>query len=114
MTPEQMAAFARWRDLLMQRQGAAPEAQARLGPREHGAYSELRVLDNPLLGPLEQLFAIPGYTLAKQLGVVGGRSPAGLDEMAEGYRGLGRGLLGNLGRLQQYAGGRGLLSQVMP
>ena len=104
--------YDRWRALLMAREGASPEMQAVLGPLEHGAYSEMRVRDRPFLGPVEQLLAIPGYTLAKRLGLMGGRSPAGLDEMAEGYRGLGRGLLGNLVALQ--ALGRGAGPGAMP
>lgn len=89
-------AFERWAALLRERQGAPAARQAALGPREHGAYAELRVRDRPILGPIEQLLAIPGYTAAKGLGLMRGRSGASVDEMAEGYRGVGRGVLQNL------------------
>lgn len=41
-------------------------------------------------------FAIPAYTAAKAVGAVSARSPASFDEMTQGYRGLGEGLLENL------------------
>lgn len=85
-------------DLVRQRDQYPPDhpMQASLGPKEHGAYAELRVRDNPILGPVEQLGAIPGYTAAKLLGLMVGRSPPSIDEMAEAYRGLGRGVYANI------------------
>lgn len=86
----------RWQELYRQREKATKEEQAVLGPREHGAWAEFRVIDNPVYGPIEQLFAIPGYTAAKAVGLLGGRSPASVDELAEAYKGMGRGLISNL------------------
>lgn len=92
-------AYQRWQDLYQQRMQIPPDdpQQQVLGPKEHGAYAEFRVRDKPIYGLLEQMLAIPGYTAAKSAGLMEGWSKPGIDEMAEAYRGLGRGLLGNLG-----------------
>ena len=68
------------------------EEMNRLAAEEHSKYAEFRVTDRPVLGFLEQLFGIPAWTLAKKFGILDGRSDSSLDEMAEGYRGLGRGI----------------------
>jgi len=94
LTEEQRAFYD-----LVQARDAIPKDDPRqnvLGPREHGAYAEMRVRENPVFGLVEQLAAIPGYTAAKYAGLMGGRSKPSLDEMAEGYRGVGRALKKNL------------------
>jgi len=65
--------------------------QSRLGPLEHEAFAREWVKDNPL-ALFSLLAAIPGYSAAKGLGLVKGRSPASLEEMAGGYRGVWQGL----------------------
>lgn len=92
------SAYNRWRELLAQRREPGAEQEV-LGPFEHGAYAESRVREHPLYGVVEQLGAVPGYTLAKALRLQSGRSPASVDEMAEGYRGIGRGVAANIGDL---------------
>lgn len=63
-----------------------------LGPKEHAAYAQYQVARRPVLNTILQLGYIPAYTGAKALGILGGRSDATLDEMAEAYRGVGRGV----------------------
>lgn len=88
------AARDRWRELVFARDRATMAENQALGPREHGAYSEFRTLEKPIYGAIEQLLAIPAYTGAKTLGFLTDErtTPPSLDEMAEGYRGVGRGL----------------------
>lgn len=94
------AARRRAQEAYRAREGVNDQAtQNRLGALEHGAWAESRVREQPLLGVAELLGAIPAYTLAKALRLQGGRSEPGLDELAEGYKGLGRGLGANLGDL---------------
>ena len=84
---------------LLRARGEIPKNDPRqnvLGPKEHGAYAEMRVRKRPIYGLAEQLVAIPGYTAAKYAGLMGGRSRASVDEMAEAYRGVGRALKKNL------------------
>ena len=84
-------AWRRWLALYQQRNQPAAH-HASLGPREHGAFGESLVAQNPLwAAPL--LFATPAYSAAKAAGLLNTRSTASVDEMAEGYRGIGRGLL---------------------
>ena len=80
----------RWMDLVAQRNEPGAN-QAQLGPREHGAYMEHLVAGNPLWA-IPALGMIPGYEAAKAMGMLSGRSPPSLDSMAEGYRGMWRGL----------------------
>lgn len=91
------SSFAQWASLINARNALEPDdpMQNVLGPREHGAYAEMRVDDYPVYGVLEQLLAIPAYTAAKKLGIMGGRSQPSIDEMAEAYRGVGRGIRRN-------------------
>ena len=96
-------ALKRWRDSLMAREGAPAEAQETLGPIEHGLYAESRVREHPIWGPIEQLAAVPGYTAVKKAketaGIRDTRSRPSVHEMAEGYRGIGRGMAANFGDL---------------
>jgi len=88
-------AYERWRQLLMARyqQGAN---QQRLGPREHGAFAESMAREHPVLGPLSMLAAIPAYNAAKGAGLIEGWFDPSVDAMAEGYRGIGRGVKANI------------------
>lgn len=93
-------AYERWRELYMKREEMGPEADhSKIAPLEHGAYAESRVREQPILGPIEQLLAIPGYNMARALGLMDTWSPVTLDDMAESYRGLGRGVGANVGDL---------------
>ena len=67
-----------------------------LAPYEHRAFAREWAQESPLLASASLPFAIPAYTAAKALGAVSARSPASLDELTQGYRGLGEGLLENL------------------
>ena len=73
--------------------------QAKLGPVEHGAWAEYDARKNPITGPLNLLWMVPAYEAAKAAGLRSGRSPASLDSMAEGYRGMWRGVEHNLSEL---------------
>lgn len=93
----------RWRELLRQRNMGGLETSHALAPAEHGAYAEMRTRERPLLGPVEQLALIPAYEGAKATGLLDllglqddTTSPPSLESMAEGYRGVGRGVASNL------------------
>jgi hypothetical protein len=65
--------------------------QATLGPIQHRQFAEATVGDNKAMAvPLA--LAIPAYTAAKALGVLKSRSPASMEEMKQGYKGIWRGL----------------------
>lgn len=89
------AAIQRFKEIQAQRQALSPKdpRQEHLAPIEHGAFAERFTLEHPLYAPFSLLAAIPGYQLAKLLGFRGneGTGPS-LAAMAEGYRGLGRGV----------------------
>ena len=68
------------------------ELQNEIAAKEHRAFARQWVQDNPVVAPASLLFAIPGYSAAKKLGLLRARTPGSLDEMAEAYRGLGEGL----------------------
>jgi hypothetical protein len=77
-----------------------PQAQKFLAPYEHRAYAREYVMQNPALG-LGLIGAIPGYQLAKGLGLMGSRTGLDLNQMGQGYMGMGEGLLGYLRREQK-------------
>jgi len=66
--------------------------QGILGPMEHAAFAEEWTRENPLAA-IPLLFAIPGYTAAKKMGLTNARSPASMDEILQGYEGMMKGLL---------------------
>jgi len=75
-----------------------PDAVARYGARplanaEHEAFTYYAVEDNPLMA-ISMLGAIPGYDVAKRMGLMTDdqTSEPGIDQMAAGYRGMWRGL----------------------
>ena len=69
-----------------------------LAPYEHQAFAREWAQERPFIATASLPFAIPAYTAAKAVGAVSARSPASFDEMTQGYRGLGEGLLENLRR----------------
>jgi hypothetical protein len=77
-----------------------PNAQQFLAPYEHRAFAREYVMQNPALG-LGLMGAIPGYQVAKGLGLMGSRTGLGnpLGQMGQGYMGMGEGLLGYLRRV---------------
>lgn len=80
-------------ELYLAREKASPEEQARLAPFEHRAFAREFVRDNPVRNALSLGVAIPAYTAAKALGIIKGtRSPASLEEVKQGYKGVGEGL----------------------
>jgi hypothetical protein len=81
---------------LVMRRNAPGADQNALGPQEHGAWAYSTMRDNPVTGLATNLVTIPAYTLAKYLGLHGGRSQPSLEEMAAGYDGMWRGLMANM------------------
>lgn len=67
--------------------------QAVLAPYEHRAFAREWTIENPFVAIPSLLASIPAYTAGKALGLIKGNStPASLDQLAEGYRGLGEGV----------------------
>lgn len=69
-----------------------PAEQRRIAPAEHRAFAREWTQEQPLLAVPSLIAAIPTYSVAKAAGILRARTPASLDEMAEGYRGLGEGI----------------------
>lgn len=76
-----------------------PQAQQFLAPYEHRAYARELMKQDPVKG-LGLLGAIPGYQVAKGLGLMGSRTGSSqpFQQMGQGYMGMGEGLLGLLRR----------------
>ena len=89
--------FNQLRQLRDQYPDASP-MQDTLAPYEHQAFAREWTQENPLVAAPSLTFAIPGYALAKLLGIKHGRSRPSLAEMAGGYRGIGQGLLAYMGQ----------------
>jgi len=66
---------------------------ATYGPLEHEAYTAYAVKRHPEWAPFMSALTL-GYTPAKAMGVVGGRSPASWAEMQAGHQGIARSLFG--------------------
>jgi len=69
-----------------------PAIQAQLAPMEHRAFAREFATESPLKAAVSLPFAIPAYTASKFLGLSNARSPASLNEMVQGFAGLGEGL----------------------
>ena len=80
-------------ELQRMRDEAAPEAQGMLAPYEHRAFAREATAENPLMA-LSLAAGIPAYQLAKLLGLTQSRSAPSLDQITQGYVGIGEGLLG--------------------
>ena len=91
--PDQMANMSH-AQLYAMRQAAPQAAQAIIGPYEHQAFAREFAQESPVSAALSLPFAIPAYTAAKALGLEKTRSPASLDEILKGYKGLAQGLFG--------------------
>lgn len=70
-----------------------PKAQEFLAPYEHRAFAREYMSQNPLMG-LGLLGAIPGYQMAKGLGLIGSRTgfTNPFRQMGQGFMGIGEGL----------------------
>jgi hypothetical protein len=70
-----------------------PMAQRFLAPYEHRAFAREYMRENPFKG-LGLLAGIPGYQLAKGMGLMGSRTGFSdpLRQMGQGYLGVGEGL----------------------
>ena len=65
-----------------------------LAPYEHAAFAREWTMENPAVAVPSLAVSIPGYSLAKLLGYGNERTtPASLAEIAQGYKGMGRGLM---------------------
>ena len=81
-------------ELLRRRKLAAdPQLQGLLAGMEHRAYARETVQDNPLMA-LSLLVATPAYQLAKAAGLTNSRSAPSIEQMRQGFIGIGEGLLG--------------------
>jgi hypothetical protein len=78
---------------LMQARNAPGADQSRLAPFEHRAYAREQAQRSPL-SALGMLGMIPAYQLAKLLGLHGSRTGPSLEQMRQGFVGVGEGLLG--------------------
>ena len=71
----------------------AGEAQRLLAPYEHEAFAREWVRENPVVAVPALAGAIPGYQLAKLLGLADeDATPASLEQMMAGYKGVGQGM----------------------
>lgn len=73
------------------RKGAPQNVQDQVAPYAHRAFTRMVAEDN-LPGAAATAVAIPAYTAAKALGLMGSRSKPSLEEIKQGYVGLGEGL----------------------
>lgn len=84
-----------WDELLAMRSAlnGNPEAQKAIAPYEHRAYAREAVQENPL-NAVGYAFMIPGYQAAKAVGLLGARTRPSWEQLKQGYKGVGEGLLG--------------------
>lgn len=78
------------------REGASQEEQNLLAPYEHRAFAREVVQENPLMA-LPVAAAIPIYAAGKATGIIKARSEPSLEEVKQGFIGLGEGLMKLLG-----------------
>ena len=78
-------------ELLRRRDTSDPLTSDLLAPFEHQAFAREWTKVDPL-AKFALPFAIPGYQLAKLLGLYPSASPASLDQLFAGYTGLAQGL----------------------
>lgn len=69
--------------------------QRKLAPYEHRAFAREATSENPLMA-LSLAFGIPAYQLAKMLGLHGSRSGVDIEQVKQGYVGVGEGLKSGL------------------
>jgi hypothetical protein len=78
-------------ELMALREKSPPERQGMLAPYEHRAFAREATAENPLMA-LSLATAIPAYQLAKLLRLHGSRTGPSLEQMRQGYVGIGEGL----------------------
>lgn len=78
---------------LYQMRGQPGVDQNALAPIEHQAFAREFAQESPLQAAVSLPFAIPLYSAAKAVGLQNARSPASINEVASGYKGLMQGLL---------------------
>jgi len=76
----------------LREQVANPAQQIELAPLEHRAFAREVVAENPLMA-ISLLFGIPAYQVAKRLGLRPNATPASQEQLIQGYKGLGEGLM---------------------
>jgi len=59
---------------------------------EHRAFAREWTQENPLLAVPSLTFAIPGYAIAKKLGLIGARTQPSLEQVGQSYMGIWDGL----------------------
>ena len=67
--------------------------QNAIAPYEHRAFAREWAQESPVMAGLSLPFAIPAYSLYKALGLGNSRSKPSMEEVMQGYTGLGEGLL---------------------
>jgi hypothetical protein len=72
-----------------------PDMQDQLAPYEHRAFARQWAQESPVMAGLSLPFAIPAYSIYKAIGLGNSRSKPSIDEIIQGYKGLGEGLLGH-------------------
>ena len=68
-----------------------PEEQARIAPYEHRAFAREVVADSPLMA-LSLIAGVPAYQVAKALGIARSRTRPSVEQLKQGYIGIGEGL----------------------
>ncbi len=89
-------------ELYMARYNATTQqGQDKLANAEHRAFAREAVGENPLMA-LPIAAAIPVYQTAKAAGATDSRSSSSVTQMVEGFKGIGEGLVKNLGKLMPW------------
>ena len=89
-----MLAGADHASLYAARAGATRDQQNMIAPYEHRAFAREAVTENPWMA-LPIAAGIPAYQAYK--GLLGARSDPSIDQVWQGFRGIGEGLLGSFG-----------------
>jgi len=90
---EQMEKMSHSELYLAREKAATPEEQKHIAPYEHRAFAREYVEENPITGSIGLAVAIPGYQAAKAIGAHGTRTGVQGKQIAEGYKGIGEGLV---------------------
>ena len=83
-------------DLYSLRDKLPVDQQSLVAPYEHRAFAREVIADSPIMA-LSLSLGIPAYQLAKLLGITQSRTGPSLEQMKQGYVGIGEGLSGLLG-----------------
>lgn len=93
LSDEQLAKMP-WDSLMGYRKGIDMNhpVQTRLAPYEHRAWAREQVADNPI-NALAYALMVPGYQLGKAItSFAPGETKPSLDQVTNGYKGIGEGL----------------------